>query len=265
MRKTIVPILALVIIAGVSCNQGKSKTQVKGALKKKAGKIYTFEKATIVSKSEIHPGISVEQDIYIDNYGAREARYTITKMSYNGQNVETRSLSMVTPEYIYSVDFQAKRGTKIPNDPEGVIEEMRKIIVSSKLSEATKTHLISSLPQEKDALKNSEATGLVIKDFIKDMKPVGQEEILGLNCDIYEIKDDSTGELQAKLYVWNNLPIKLVDAKGKVIQEVVSIDTTKVDTTKFVIPDSIKVEDWLVSFKSSVKQFEEQEAEQNKK
>jgi len=261
MKKVILPILALVIIAGVSCQNKKQAT----SKRTNSSNIYTFKKATIVSKSEIHPGISVEQDIYIDDYGAKEARYTITKMNYNGQNVETRMLSMVTPDYIYSVDFQAKKGTKIPNNPDKVIEKMRKIIVSSKLDETTKTNLISRLPQEKDALKNSQVTGLVIKDFIKDKKPVGQEKILGLNCDVYEIKDDSTGAVQAKLYVWNYLPIKLVDAKGKVIQEVVSIDTTQVDTTKFVLPDSVKIEDWLDSFAESIKQFEKQGAAEKEK
>lgn len=256
MKKLSIILLALTVTMGVSCQKKKSTS-----MSAKDNKIYPFKQATIVSKSEVHPGMSVEQDIYIDKYGAKEARYTITSMVYNGQKIETRSLSMVTPEYIYSIDFQTKKGTKIPNNPDKVIEEMRKIIVSSKLDESTKDNLIARLPQEKEAIKNSEATGIVINDFIKELKPAGKEKMLGSYvCDVYEIRDDSTGELQAKLYVWNNLPFKLVDTRGRVIQEVVSIDTTHVDTTKFVIPDSVKVEDWLKSFEESIKQFEKQGA-----
>ncbi len=261
MKKLSIILLALTVTMGVSCQKKKAETT-----SAKEGKIYPFKQATIVSKSEVHPGMSVEQDIYIDKYGEKEARYTVTRMVYNGQNIETRSLSMVTPEYIYSIDFQSRKGTKIPNNPDKVIEQMRKIIVSSKLDKNTKDNLIARLPQEKEALKNSEATGVVIRDFIKDLKPTGKEKMLGKYvCDIYEIKDDSTGELQAKLYVWNNLPFKLVDARGKVIQEVVSIDTTSVDTTKFEIPDSVQVEDWLVSFEQSIKQFEKQGATKGNK
>ncbi len=253
MKKFLLIIL-VVIFAGVSCQSGS-----KSVSKKESGKVYPFEKASIVSTSQVHSGVSIRQDIYIDGFGAREARYTTTKMVYNNQEIETKSLSMVTPDYIYTVDFQSKTGTRIPNDPDKVIEEMRKIIVASKLDDDTKNQLISRLPDEKEAIKNSQTTGLVIKDFIKDLKPVGKEKLLDdLNCDVYEIKDDSTGELQAKLYVWNYLPIKLVDVHGRVIQEVVSLDTTNVDTSVFVIPDSIKIEDWLDSFAKSIKQFENQ-------
>ncbi|GEM_PF-3361732 len=251
MKKFLLPIFAIIMIAGISC-QGEKKT----ASNKR---VYPFEKATIVSRSEIHSGVSIRQDIYIDGYGAREARYTTTKMTYNDRDIETKALSMVTPDYIYTVDFQSRTGTRIPNDPDKVVEEMRKIIVSSKLDDRTKDQLISRLPEEKEAIKNSQTTGLVIKDFIKDLKPSGKEKLLDdLECDVYEIKDDSTGELQAKLYVWNYLPIKLVDVQGRVIQEVVSLDTTSVDTSVFSIPDSVKIEDWLETFANSIKQFEHQ-------
>ena len=136
------------------------------------GKRYGLKKAHIEYKVDGSMQ-SGSEDLYFDNWGAKEAKFSLMKVSMGGFSQETKTATYAEGPWIYTIDLGTNTGTK----------------------------------SENPFLKNMDDKELqdLGKDMMKNMggKKVGEEKILDKTCEIWEIADMGT-----KTWVWNWVPLK---------------------------------------------------------
>ena len=119
------------------------------------------------------------ETLYFERWGMREARYTETEIKMMGMGVKTHNLTLMDGEFTYAVDLVKKTGTK------------------------TKTPMMEAL------IRNAESENKDLTDVGTDMmvqmggKIVGEEQILGKNCQIWEISN-----MKTKTWIWNGIVLK---------------------------------------------------------
>lgn len=176
-------------------------------------KRYSIESGII--KYELTGAEEGTETVYFDRWGAREAKYTKTKMTMMGITTETNTLSILDGNLIYNIDFNEKTGTKMKGD-----------LLSG---------LVNALPGNDLAE--------VGKNMLQGMGGIktGEKTVAGKLCEIWEIP-----EVNSKAYIWESITLKSVVAMGDLtmVSTAVSIEeNVKIPEGKFSIPKEIKIID----------------------
>ncbi|MEZ4887029.1 MAG: hypothetical protein R3E32_20025 [Chitinophagales bacterium] len=159
---------------------------------------------------------SGKETLYFDDYGRKEAKYTQTTVTVPGMNMKQTSnqLTIMDGDWIYSIDLDKKTGFKMK--PE-MLEKMAK--------------------------NKGNDLGKVGKEMLEQMggKKVGEETVLGKNCEIWEMSSFGT-----KIWIWNNLSLKNeTNMMGMEIKQLATKVETNVSipTEKFEVPNDITISD----------------------
>ena len=211
----IVKILLLLIIAVSSACANASDEKISGDNQQEDSEIkykrYGIESA-IVEYTISGSRTGTEKLIFKD-WGSKEAKYENAAMTMAGFSIAENKLTIINGESTYNIDLEARTGTKIKTP---FIEEM---------AEGAQTNDLTGIGER----------------IMKSMggKIIGQEEILGKECDIWEI--EMAG---AKSWVWNWVTLKTeVNFLGTaIIITAVSIDAdVSIDNEEFEIPGDITI------------------------
>ena len=156
------------------------------------------------------------ETLYFDRWGMREARYTETEIKMMGMGVKTHNLTLLDGEFTYAVDLIKKTGTK------------------------AKTPMMEALMRKAES-ENRDLTD-VCRDMMVQMggKVVGEEEILGKNCQIWEI-----GNMKTKTWIWNGIALKSeTSMMGTQTSEATSIEIdVDIPEDKLTLPSDISMSD----------------------
>jgi hypothetical protein len=150
--------------------------------------------------------------LYFDDWGLREAKETKTQMRIFGIKTETNTLNINDKDWSYNIDLKEKTGTKSSNDL------MKDII--GKISEEEAEQYGEIMYKELDARK------------------VGNETVLGKNCEVWEIR-----KLNSKVWIYEQVPLKMeVDMLGKTTYTATKFEANaSVPSSKFEVPKGIKI------------------------
>ena len=149
------------------------------------------------------------ETIYFDDWGMKEAKYTKTEMKIAGTSQEEDRVTYIDGAWNYTYDAIQKSGTKLKNPLFEVAKHMKE--------------------------KGLKALG---EKMMKDMggEKVGQEEILGKDCEVWEVKN-----MKTKIWIWNNIPFKTesnlmqtITVEATSFEENASIPTDKLSPPKDV-------------------------------
>ena len=234
MRKMSMAAVALAVVAALISGCSGSKPAR-----------YGIKSGTI--KYEINPGqgLTLEQTLYFDDFGREEAVVTNSMNVMGTDTVYRHTLSITTPQYIYSIDMDSKSGVRLYNDPSKMVKKMLEVIENSDLSDEQKQQLSTIVKQQEENF-NTEMP--LIKE-IKELEPVRTDTFMGKECEVYKVNRT----LNAEVYMWNRIPLKIVDATGNVLQKAVEIDTEPVKAEVFEVPEEVEVQDYIERFAESLK------------
>ena len=170
MKKLNFLFVLMLIISGTAFSQGK----------------YKVEKGFIEYKMDMM-GMSVTTQTYFKDYGETSAQTA----DMFGQKTRT----LLTKDYVYSLDMGSKTGTKMAVDGEtGAVDNIDYDNIPQEMKD--KYHIVES----------------------------GKGTVLGKECKIIEMESDGA---KNRLWVWNNIPLKMVVEKGGMQM---TMEATKVET-----------------------------------
>jgi hypothetical protein len=156
------------------------------------------------------------ETLYFDRWGMREARYTETEIKMMGMGVKTHNLTLLDGEFTYAVDLVKKTGTK------------------------AKTPMMEALMRKAES-ENQDLTDIG-KDMMVQMggKVIGEEEILGKTCQIWEISN-----MKTKTWIWNGITLKSeTNMMGTQTSEATSIEVdVDIPEDKVTLPSDITIGD----------------------
>ena len=152
------------------------------------------------------------ETIYFDNWGMREAKYSNTVMEIAGMKRETKIFTLIDGEWIYNVDLNTNKGTKIKNP---MIESI-----------ATQTGEKNFMQLGEEVLKKMGAS------------KTGTAVALGKTCDVWEAQ-----AMNMKLLVWKGIPFKTTVSLGEQMGQNMNseITVTKFDEEASVPEDKFKL------------------------
>lgn len=159
------------------------------------------------------------ETVYFDQWGAREARYTKATLKV-GSGVERTidRLILTNKEWIYTIDFVEKTGTKMRN-PAFDKDQASTNLTTRELSRIN-TQKLYKLGGQK----------------------VGEEPVVDLACEVWEVK-----RLAAKFWVWKQIVLKRepkIATEKTILREAVRVTTgQKIPEDKFELPGTIKIQD----------------------
>ena len=185
-----------------------------GLFTKPVNPTYDVRSGIITFENVIMQGMN--QVFYFDDYGRKEARYTVMEMELMGQKVSTGNVEIHIDSFLIRYDLQSQEGTKIIS------------------------HI--SIGGAKDIPKDfSELTPEFIEDF--NLKELGKKEILGKECQGYEA---TTMGIKTEVWVWNGIALYsriFMSQDGKPME----IKASKVEINvpipadKFQVPPEINI------------------------
>lgn len=156
-----------------------------------------------------------KETTYFEDYGRREAKYTTTSVKIPGMNMEqtTNQLTIMDGDWMYSIDLDKKTGYKM------------KPPVLGDLAEGQKTNDL----------------GKVGMEMLEQMggKKIGEEEILGKKCEVWEIPS-----VNSKIWIWKGITLK---TETNIMGMEMNQKTTKLETNvsvpneKFEIPGDVTI------------------------
>jgi len=156
---------------------------------------------------------SGKESLFFDNYGRREAKHTQTTVTVPGLNMKQTSnqISIMDGDWMYNIDLDKKTGHKM------------------------KAPLLEELTEG----QGTDDLGKVGKEMLKQMggKKVGEEKIMGKNCEIWEVEGMGT-----KVWIWNGLSLKTeTNMMGMIVNQIVTkIETNiSIPNEKFEVPQGI--------------------------
>jgi len=234
MRKMSMAVVAFAVVAALISGCSSSKPPR-----------YGIKSGTI--KYEINPGqgLTLEQTLYFEDFGRKEAVVTNSMSVMGTDTVYRHTLSITTPQYIYSIDMDSKSGVRLYNDPAKMVKKMLEVIDKSDLSDEQKQQLSNIVEQQKESF-NTEMP--LIKE-IKKLEPVRTDTFMGKECEVYKVNET----LNAEVYMWKSIPLKIVDATGNVLQKAIEINTDPVQPGVFEVPEEIEIQDYIERFAESLK------------
>ena len=161
------------------------------------------------------------ETIYIKEYGQMSATYHTAVTSMMGMKMESQTVEIEDPEWIYSFDLVERIGQKTRNPKFYMQEEFEKMPAAD----------------QQAVLANSEKLG---GNFMQTMGGVIEEkaaQIMGFDCDKVSVMGATT-------YTIHNTPVLMKMESSvmglKINQEATSIDKGKVDDKVFSFPEGIE-------------------------
>ena len=144
------------------------------------------------------------ETIYFDDWGMKEAKYSKTELKMAGISQKVDQITYIDGEWNYTYDVAQNTGTKLKNP------------------------LFDMLAKNMDE-KDMKALG---EKMMKGMggEKIGQEEVLGKTCDVWEIK-----QFKSKTWVWKNIPLK---TESKMMQ-ILTIEATNFEENASVAADKL--------------------------
>jgi len=174
-------------------------------------------KSGIITYQAQAMGMPMSQTFYFDNYGEKEARYSLVKIEIMKTVSETETVEIKADGYRIKYNLKDKKGTK--------------------------SKAITSI---------AGAAGMPdVKNLSKEMmnqykyKELGEKEILGKKCKGISM---NAMNMDIEAWTWDNIPImtKMIDKNGKIFTE---ITATKIETDvpipadKFTVPAGIEIKE----------------------
>lgn len=180
-----------------------------------------FEQGVITY--EISGMESGREILYLTDFGATAARHRETSTTILGITQKQSSREITTPEWIYSFDLQETTGSKSVNPKKLIIEEYEKL-------------------SDTDKQKVNENVREMATDFTGDLHARVKEnvkEILGYSCD----RTMAMGSTVFSIHGTGASLLSETDFMGiQVKSAAVSVETVKVDSSVFELPEGIEVE-----------------------
>jgi hypothetical protein len=175
---------------------------------------YGVKSGIVTFENVIMEGMN--QTFYFDDYGKKEARYTIMDMDVMGQKIKSGSVEINVDGYMINYDIQKKEGTK--------------------------TKSLSSIGGTKDLPKDLSNLSKEILDQYH-MKDLGTKEFLGKQCKGIEM---TAMGMKSEVWVWNNIMIYSKVFMGENAKPM-ELKATKIETDvpipadKFQVPADVKI------------------------
>ena len=212
MKKTVV-LLLTVLISILLLNCGDNKNEDTSSNGKETSS--TFKKRYGVKSGIVEYTLTGSQEgtktLYFDDWGMRQAEYTRSVLNVSGFTKSINLVSIIDGEYQYVINMDQRSGTKTRNPIIKAIED----------------------------LKDQKGFNEFGEQMILNMggNKIGRDEVLGKDCDIYEIGNTGT-----RLWVWEWITLKSETKSGgldiNVIANKINIGA-KVPSSKFDVPDKI--------------------------
>jgi len=191
-----------------------------------AGTTNPFEKRTPFQEATITYKISGTSEgtstLYVKAYGNYLSEHEQTTMSMFGMDKKTDRLTLVTPEWIYTVDLDTRTGTKVSNFETYMQQEYTKL----------------SPKEQKTVRRNARKMGTDFSRGLGGRIKFNAAMIHGYSCDKTTIAGMTS-------YTIHNTAVVL-KMEGSVMgmsikKEAVSIDKGAVGRTHFKLPENINI------------------------
>ncbi|OKY76734.1 MAG: hypothetical protein BM485_01295 [Desulfobulbaceae bacterium DB1] len=111
------------------------------------------------------------ETLYIRDYGKERARYRKTTTKVMFVTTDTNEAEITTPDWIYTIDLNAKSGTKTTNPVKFMVEEYNRL----------------SSNEQQMVDKNAEEIGMSALQGMQGSVQQNAGEILGYNCDLVTV------------------------------------------------------------------------------
>lgn len=182
---------------------------------------FTVKAEPPFSSAEIHYRLVGKQEGVEDLYIKEKKMRSITTMKTpEGESLIVIDIMSISDgKYLTIIDLNQKIGVKLGNPFKKEFDEMT--------------------PDEINEFHRKMLLG--VTDY-QDLREIGNEEVLGKNCKIYEV---TTDKFDNRLWVWNNLILKS-EMTGTVTFKKVATDlkiNKNIPDSLFVIPQEIEVID----------------------
>ena len=177
---------------------------------------FPFEKATVqYTLSGTEKGT---ETLYIRNYGKETATYHKAVNTVMGRTIQTDTINITTPEWVYTFDLVKKTGKKSVNPMKYVVEEY------NKLSSAEKDQV----------MKNAKEMGVTFG--IQGKREMTAEKILGYDCDRITLMGSTIYSIHEI-----GIPLKVDTAMMGISMQKVATEVNKgsVDAKYFEFPAGI--------------------------
>jgi len=215
--------LCLVVLFTTGCGSKKesvpeSKPEAaQEIVKQAANKMYKFKSAIIYYDADLM-GMVQTQTFFVDNYGEKEARYSLMKLTMMGETIETEDVEINADGFVTKFDMKKKTGTKRKS--------------------------YGSISGGQSGVPDASSLSKKMIDEYK-FKELGEKEILGKKCKGYTMVFN---EMKVEAWSWENVPIlmNMLDKKGK---QFITIKATKIETDvavpaeKFTVPAGVVIKD----------------------
>lgn len=197
-------VLAVPLLAGADENPWQKKLPFKEA-------VITYELSGLENGEEV---------LYIRDWGRQTARHRTTWTTVLGIRQVSRSLEIITPEWLYAFDLQEETGTKSINPQKLMLDEYQKL---------------SAADRQKVA-ENAQKTATVFTGGMQESVEYNAKEILGYLC-------DRTSGMGTTVYTIHDTPISLYSESnimGISLKSVaISVNKQSVDEQFFQFPEHI--------------------------
>jgi outer membrane lipoprotein-sorting protein len=194
-------------------NMSKSDNE-EDIFKKPVDATYEVKSGIVTFENVITQGMN--QTFYFDDYGNKEARYSIMDVELTEQKVSTGNVEIHIDSFLIRYDLQSREGTKIIS------------------------HI--SIGGVKDIPKDfSKLTPEFIEDF--NLKELGKKDILGKECKGYEV---TVMRIKTEVWVWNGILLYskvFMSEDGKAIEiKASNIEVNvPIPADKFKVPSDVNI------------------------
>lgn len=227
MKKTILhSCIVIALLVAMSCsnksgapaNGQKDSTNVttNSEVKTDAKKKYGIKSAIVTYKTETM-GMKNSQMLYFDDFGAKEATYTITELELMGQKSRKVNVEMIKDGFRYSFELENKI-----NGVDKTVKEVRKEAISSSAITGS-SYAYTAMTEE------------IKKEY--EYKDEGKETVAGVEGNKFSLK---MGKTRMTGVVYNNVMLKTVMDMITITAEKFE-EGASIPADKFEIPADYKV------------------------
>ncbi len=172
---------------------------------------YEIESGHVVySISGIKKG---SEELFFDQYGARQSKLTKNKISIGTNAREISTLTIYQKDSVFMINLNDSIGRALKDEYLFIVAD------SLNTLDLTKAQLF--LMQNEQGLQK-----------------IAKEKILNKECDVYQLPDSSL-----QMWLWNNIPLKIESSIMGIKNTVVAIRIQaglSIPKNKFIIPDGIE-------------------------
>lgn len=171
---------------------------------------------------EISGSMSGNETVYVKDHGLTTAAYRTETGASFGIPMNTRELTLTTPEWVYTVDLEDNTGTKQINPKKVIEDEFNQL----------------SRKEQKKLVKNSEKMGITMVGDMSGSVEKKAIKLLGYSCDKVTVMGMDSYTLAG-----TDFPMKISGSlMGITIQEVATrIKKKRPSKTKFSLPEGANI------------------------